>query len=999
VEGSKLNITWASLPGALGYEVEVTCDGKSVSKKVVTNKLLFDTGSYNCQCEIRVRAFNLSSGSDPADTNLWTNEGAWSEVKTYYTNVNTPALDNIDLGQVTNNSAVITWRVNSNPDSAQYKLGIYRSGVLEKETLINGTKAEEGKLTFTIRDLSPLTSYTFKLKAVNAKGIESEWSNEVGATTLIDKPTILTGLRATAKSNKITLSWAKSERAMSYTIERTGTGTEKVTVSNIKDNIYTDQKVTSNTEYTYRVMAVNTAGNRGWSTPLIKKTLGDVPAAPTITTVSGSSISVNITWTSSETATGYDIEADGNVYNVGMDTSYEDNGLTPGSHHVYRVRVRNIYGKSDWSEAVTYDTTQTAPNTPACVTASVSGSSILVRWDAVQKAESYDVEIDSAIYHNVFGPEYLYTVTGTDLSGTEHTIRVRAVNQGGESEWSTSVLAVPTAGEGSLPPIAIPAVPKINSSVSGSAIVSIHWDKVDGATWYQLEADASILYTGTNISYLHTALKENSQHIYRVRAGNSSGVSDWSSPLSLMTGSAVSTAPENISYYRVSDSVTAIVWDKAANENSYRIEINGKVSEGILNASVAEIATTPGTQYTIRIASVIQNGTDTKLEWSEEMAFRAPDQLPDAPIIENVAAGSNAVKVSWKEVTGAVGYEIDLEGKIIDAENALTYNLTNLEASRSYLVKIRAYNEAGRGIWSEGKTVMTYERIPGVPVNLTGETTTTVSTATGCAIKIKWDVVDKATSYEIEASNGTEGSIGTVYTSATNSVVIDGLLPGERYYFKVRALTNGGEGAWSSRISVVPAVVTPTKVAAAVVDGVVRITWDKVGGADYYEVELNGITYITSNSTSADLALNLFWLQRTIRVRACYGSQKSQWSKEVIFEQALPFTLEAKAGEELTAVLPFKNVDINGYKMTLTYDVNELELVDACEMTPAPETASAYLKGLNTYIIISQKEGIASIVFLIEEADRNNRSGIAGSIKFKSKKTGTVTLKYGVTKK
>lgn len=982
-DGSTLNISWNSMPEVLGYEVEVTCDGEVSKPRTDENNISFNTSIYNCQCSIRVRAFNETNGSDTADATLWKNAGVWSkEVEPFYTEANIPILDSINA--VTKNSVEITWKVNDNPASVEYILGILKNGVIE-EVAIKGENASDGKLTYSIKDLSSDTSYTFKLKAVSSNLAETDWSNELSATTLIKEPAVLTGLRATAKSDKITLSWNISERAQSYSIERNGT----VIATNVTDTSYIDQEVTSNTEYTYKVMALNSTGDSGWSAPLVKKTLGDLPATPTITSASGSSISAVIIWTSVENVTGYDIEVDGNSYNVGLDTSYEDDGLTPGTYYAYKVRARNIYGKSDWSEKVTYYATPIAPDTPVNVTTSASGSCILISWNAIEGVSYYDVEIDSKIYSNILASEFSCIVSGENEIGSEHKIRVRAVNEGGESEWSESIITILTE-EGNLPTIELPATPAIIECVSGSAIVAVTWNKVVGATQYQLEADDSIIYTGTNSSYIHTFLVEGSQHVYRIRAGNSSGFSDWSSPISVTTGLSGSTMPENISYYRISDSVTAIIWDKEANVNGYRIEINGATSEGVISDTFTEIATTPGTQYTIRIASLLEN---EELDWSDEMVFRAPSGLPNTTEIESVKASSDTIKVSWKEVAGASEYEIDINGETIDVDNVLSYNITNLAASTSYTLQVRAHNESGAGNWSKAQTIMTNEGIAGVPINIKAIVTAPVSTATGSAIKITWDKVEGATSYEVEDSSG------KVYLTETNTIVIQDLTPGEKYYYRVRALSETDTGAWSSRISFVPQVSVPTGVAATLVNGAVRISWDKVGGAGYYEIELNGITYTITDNTSINLDGDLFYLKRAIRVRACYGTQKSEWSEIVTFGQSIPVTTEVTESEKISVVLPYKNVDVSEYKLILIYDSTELELLDACELTSALETSSTYISEFGTHVVITKNGNMVSITFIMDEDGSNSLTGIASSIKFKSKITGTVTLQYGVTEK
>ncbi|TAH65340.1 MAG: hypothetical protein EWM47_11300 [Anaerolineaceae bacterium] len=981
VDNSLLDITWDTISGAIGYEVEVICNGIVWRERVSTNQISLDTDYPDCQYNIKVRAFNVYIGDDSSDESLWTNEGDWSKECTGITKAHIPTLDTIGEGQYTNNSVTITWSKNNNPETVKYLLNIYNSGILEKEIDILGDPAENDKLTYDITGLSSDTHYSFKLKAINSDLVESDCSNEVSVKTLLDKPAIVSGLRATPKSNSISLFWNLSERAQSYNIIRNNI----VIASEITTGSYADNDVASDTEYAYNIMAINTTGNSGLSSTLVKKTLGKVPVNPTISSVTGSSITCTIEWTSEEEVTGYDIEVDGTVNNVGMNTKYEDNGLIPGSLHIYRVRARNIYGKSSWSEAVTYYSIPLPPDIPANVSATSSDTQIRITWDGVLDADSYEVEIDGILHRGIFASEYWFM----NLSGYEHIIRVRSVNVGGISDWSSS-LTVTLSVEGSIPTLPNPSTPVLASSVTGSAITLISWNKVEYATHYQLETDGSIVYTGTGTSYVHTGLTSGNQHVYRVRAGNSSGFSEWSNSIIVTVGATASVEPTNINYYRVSDSITAIIWDGAASAVSYQIEVNGIILEDFFYDTLAEIPSIPGQQYTIRVASVIHNGMDTLLEWSDEVVFCSPNTLPEVVEIADITATSDAVTITWFEVPVTYGYEIDFDGQVVKEDNNMSYTFTGLYASTSYSLKVRAYNEAGVGDWSEVHTIMTNEGIPGVPINITCRPVTVASAVTGSSIMMRWDILEGASSYEVE------GPDGQIQTTNTNEIIINYLIPGVRYNFRVRAISDVGVGVWSSKISVVPVLAAPVNISNILDDGVIQLSWDKVGGAELYEIEIDGINITTTSNTFIDLDYSMFYVQRTIRIRASNGTQKSDWSQKYIFEQSLPINMDVFENEIISLLLPVENAEIGKYKLTLLYNPEELTLLDACEITHVKELISTFINELNMHIIIEDNADNASITFIIDGEDNAIWSGIASIVQFRSNITGSVTFQYVV---
>jgi hypothetical protein len=985
IDGKTLNISWDSVQGAVGYEVEFVSDGTPKNIFVIGTSCSIEADLYDSQCSTKVRAYNLRSESDPNNYDKWNNAGAWSDEYMCYTSANLPAF--IDI-QVTLNSATVMWDANDNPNSVGYVLGIYVMDSLVKEITLFDDNTEDDQLTCNITGLLPNTVYLFKLKAFNSVFQETSWSEGITRKTLEEVPKVPDGLLISSSGTRINIAWNMSERAQSYEVKRN----DVVIATGLKDNTYVDKDVVTDKDYSYVVRAVNETGNSEWSAAISAK-LGIKPVAPQVTVATGSSISVSLVWTSIEDSTGYDIEVDNEKYTTTPGTTYEHTGLKPGEEHTYRVRSRNSIGYSAWSEPVTAMTTPVTPGIPYNISAVPSNNQILIRWEPVLDVTSYDVEIDSQVYYDIQASEYQYNIMGGRTEASICKIRVRAVNKGYISEWSEVIEAI-TSGGSEIPVIHVPATPSITSYVTGASIISISWDKIDGASKYQLEADGVVLYTGTNTTYVHRGLKEMSQHHYRVRAGNISGYSEWSSPFETTTIASNNTTPKNLTYYREDSTSTAIIWDGNSSVSNYHVEVNAVLLDEELTSTKTSIPTIPDKQYKIRVAALIKEGENVIYDWSDEMIFNAPSNLPGIPVIDGKTATSDKITLSWNEVVGANGYDIDIDGQIINVNNKLTYTVTNLKATTSYTIKVRAYNSSGKGSWSEASTIMTNEGIPtGAPVNITVEPIVAASVVSGCAISINWNAVDGATSYEVDDQNG------TIYTSNTDEITIDKLQPGVRYYFKVRASTSAGPGPWSSRISFIPVVTVPENIMIKLQNDMVHISWNGVGGAKTYEIEIDGVVFTTTINTAVDFAYKTFYAQRAVRVRACNDTLKSEWSEVMLYNQPLPKSISVINNEEISVILPVKNVNMNKYKFTLTFDSEEMELLDAYEMTPIAEKGTTYLKELGVYIIQSNVNNLVNMTFVVEDERKTNWSGIVSSMRFRSKKTGNVTLKYGVTLK
>src|SRR5262249_6957028 len=109
------------------------------------------------------------------------------------------------------------------------------------------------------------TTYYYKVTAKNAVG-EGTLSNEASATpnNVVSPPASPTGLKATATTTSITLSWtAPAGPVTSYNVYRgtTAGGEGNVPYATlVASSPWTDPSTSANTTYYYRVSAVNAGG-------------------------------------------------------------------------------------------------------------------------------------------------------------------------------------------------------------------------------------------------------------------------------------------------------------------------------------------------------------------------------------------------------------------------------------------------------------------------------------------------------------------------------------------------------------------------------------------------------------------------------------------------------------------------------------------------------------------------------------------------------------------
>ena len=222
---------------------------------------------------------------------------------------------------------------------------------------------------------SPSTTYAYQLKAVDAAGNHSGFSNSSSTTTPAstdgENPTDPTNLSATVISaTEVDLSWTGStdnQGVTGYEIFRGG-----VLLTSIGPvTSYADTSVVNGTTYAYKVRAFDAAGNRsGFSntqTVTTPDTQNPTPPTNLVATVV-TSTRVDLTWTAGSDnvgVTNYEIFRGGSLLTtVGNVTSYSDTTVLAGATYSYQVRAMDAAtNRSTLSNTATVTTSDLSPPT------------------------------------------------------------------------------------------------------------------------------------------------------------------------------------------------------------------------------------------------------------------------------------------------------------------------------------------------------------------------------------------------------------------------------------------------------------------------------------------------------------------------------------------------------------------------------------------------------------------------------------------------------------
>jgi len=294
-----------------------------------------------------------------------------------------------------------------------YKIEV-KEGNSSYATLVDNTGT--ATTTYAHTGLTTAVAYIYRVYAINDEGtsdfsiedIATPQSNSQPLEDIVpNAPTSLTAVDMSPTS--IELTWIKPATnngppVVGYKIEvKEGSGAYTPLVLNTQstNTKHTDTALTTDTEYTYKIFAINSVGesassNEASATPLTtssEPTENIKPNPPkSLKVVAGSPTKLILSWkepipNNGPDVTGYEIEfktSSGEftlLTSTGIVTTYTHTDLTPGTLYTYRVYAKNSEGLSSSSNIKSAEPGHTA--VPTNLQADdISPTSILLTWSA-----------------------------------------------------------------------------------------------------------------------------------------------------------------------------------------------------------------------------------------------------------------------------------------------------------------------------------------------------------------------------------------------------------------------------------------------------------------------------------------------------------------------------------------------------------------------------------------------------------------------------------------
>ncbi|MEQ9403307.1 MAG: kelch repeat-containing protein [Cyclobacteriaceae bacterium] len=565
---SQVYLDWNVTEGILdGYYIDVSQDPAFMDATLVHE----DFSAKQIAVAQRQEILNLTPGTRYyARLQSFNPSGVspFSQTVPFLTKPATPTYEpETVLSEVNQTSVLITW--NEVPEV----LGSYRvtvstldDGFVDVGSFLpnyDNRNVSKSKNSLTIAGLTPGTHYYAYISAVNSSG-ESEQSEKITMLTTPESPVFeLEGSVLSTTQTEVTFSWQSPngiydgyllEVSTDFTFANTnlmlaGYG-KGGTPKNLPQSQLTETVtgLTPGQTYFTRVRAYNASGQSPNSNIISFTT---VPRAPQFNPPG------NITQNSASLSWAQTSGSD--LYLLDVNTS-DDFGATTqlfsgfpiavpfevlsdlesGTRYYARVQASNASGNSGSMTPPDYSTTTfiTIPATPILNGPdNYTQTSFRVSWPAVEGAVAYQVDASDNFFQTFLPGFNGASVTDPEIEivglspGEEYQVRVRAGNESGNS---------PNASLFDLTPL--PAVPiaRDASNISSSRFTA-NWDPSDGAEYYILEVSLDGFQTYHYNETLNssnpvqmTDLQGNTEYKYRVKAGNSSGESDYSLEISVV---------------------------------------------------------------------------------------------------------------------------------------------------------------------------------------------------------------------------------------------------------------------------------------------------------------------------------------------------------------------------------------------------------------------------------------------------------------------------------
>lgn len=382
-----------------------------------------------------------------------------------------------------------------------------------------------------------------------------------------------------------------------------------------------------------------------------------------------------------------------------------------------------------------------------------------------------------------------YTYTDKKVTAGKYYYRIKAVVTGEDNQEQIS------AGANATVVSVKTATPSLSLSAKDYKTVVMSWTKVSHATGYEVKYNGKVIDKGSATSYTVSAVPSVAA-TYQVRAYYK--CADGEKIYSSWCAKSITTqlkAPVIKSAVVTNSRSVAVSWSAVDGASEYQLFVDGTHVATKTNTSytyISDKVLTWGKKHKIEVRAVRRVNGERKYGPKSVKAVTVT-MKPAQPKLGSATAKSyNSVKVKWKNVSGATGYEILRKAdngkykKIARVKGEKTVSYLDKKASLGvkYTYSVRAYWQSSTKIQTgtyatKGVSAKTKMATPAFRKFTTAKHT----------INVKWKSVDGAQGYIIyrQTKNGKFKKLTTVKGGNTIAYADKSVKENVKYTYKVKA--------------------------------------------------------------------------------------------------------------------------------------------------------------------------------------------------------------------
>lgn len=503
-----------------------------------------------------------------------------------------------------------------------WNLVIGTTGQFALEKSVNGTNFtllktfDKSVTAYTDTTLANATTYWYRIKGINYVGA-SPYSDTVKVTTVSDTLTNIPVLTGTAPTGtQAALSWNftfNTPAPGKFELQQSTDGVNFTLFGKLDAsvNAYTEESLTPNTSYWFRIRATNYLSTSQWS-DTVQVTTNGITSSPADITDDGGSLHVSAENSGgANAAEGSSHLIDNNVYSKWLVFTAQDNGDLSAVYKPTGSYIVTSYALATAGDA--------PPRDPKSWTFSGSNdSSTWVTLDTRSGQGGGVTPRNTTYSYSLANPGTVaykfYRINFTANNGATDGVRFQV------SEWQIFGI------DGSAPDLPNPL------QVTGTTVstISLSWNEgmTNPVNKFRLQRSADgIYYTTlvdslpvTPLTYTDNNLPDSATYYYRMQAigARPTAITGWSNVAQGTTSftAGIPLVPGNLSASFISDTVISLAWiDRSFNETGFKLERSSdsvtftQIDTLPVNAtSVNDSAVSPGTVYFYRVRSYNGNG-------------------------------------------------------------------------------------------------------------------------------------------------------------------------------------------------------------------------------------------------------------------------------------------------------------------------------------------------------------------------------------------------------